>query len=191
MIELAFSSLHLHHATCIEFGTTTWICRGIRMRYSLRFTAATLICGSLLLIPRTVSSQDERPKQESKKDVFRKFDDDNGPRGPGGFGGPMMGQVRKIVKQFDKDGDGRLNQEERQAAREFLKKDSDGRGPFGKGPGGPGGFMGKGRQDPPKPGTNVTPDDVKNYPKEKLYEPSILRTIFLHFEDKDWEVELA
>lgn len=161
------------------------------MKFGLRITVASLILGSILSLPRTVSSQDERPKQDSKKDVLRKFDDDNGPRGPGGFGGPMMGQIRKVVKQFDKDGDGRLNHEERQAARESLKKDGGGRGPFGKGPGGPGGFMGKGREDPPKPGPNVAPADVKNYPKEKLYEPSILRTVFLQFEDKDWEAELA
>src|SRR5207248_264234 len=64
-----------------------------------------------------------------------------GPSGPGGFmmGPPMMGQVRKVVKQFDKDGDGRLNREERQAARAFLKKErASGRGGFG--PGGRGGF---------------------------------------------------
>ena len=51
-----------------------------------------------------------------------------GPGGPGGF----MGQTRKLVKQFDKDGDGRLNKEERQAAREFLQKErAGGRGPRG------------------------------------------------------------
>ena len=55
------------------------------------------------------------------------------PGGPGGPGGPM-GQERKLVKQFDKNGDGRLNKQERQSAREFLKKDRTkgaGRGRFG------------------------------------------------------------
>src|SRR5688572_29444702 len=65
------------------------------------------------------------------------------PFGGPGFKGPPMGQQRKLVKQFDKDGDGRLNQEERQAARDFLKKEGGKGGPgfFGKGPGGfgPGG----------------------------------------------------
>ena len=43
-----------------------------------------------------------------------------GPAGP--MGGPDgAGQPRRLVKQFDKDGDGKLNKEERQAAREFLK----------------------------------------------------------------------
>ena len=42
--------------------------------------------------------------------------------GPGGPGGPM-GQERKLIKTFDKDGDGRLDASERMAARESLKKD--------------------------------------------------------------------
>lgn len=40
--------------------------------------------------------------------------------GPGGPGGPM-GQERKLVEKFDKDGDGRLGVQERLAARESLK----------------------------------------------------------------------
>src|SRR5438552_2745514 len=59
-----------------------------------------------------------------------------GPRGPGpgGFGG-MMQQETKLVKQFDKDGDKRLNAAERKAAREFLQKErAEGRGPRGFGP---------------------------------------------------------
>ena len=55
-----------------------------------------------------------------------------GPKGPGDFAKGPIGQSRKLVKQFDKDGDGRLNQEERQAAREFLQKErAGGRGPRG------------------------------------------------------------
>src|SRR5947207_763223 len=69
--------------------------------------------------------------------------------GPGGFGGPTGQQQRKLVKQFDKDGDGRLNTEERKAAREFLKKQGGGRGGFG--PGGPGG-RGPGGFGRPQPG---------------------------------------
>src|SRR5438094_188418 len=44
-----------------------------------------------------------------------------GPGGPGGFGG--VREKTKLVKQFDKDGDGRLNAAERKAAREFLQKE--------------------------------------------------------------------
>lgn len=191
--------------------------------------------------------QDQKEKKEpEKKDFFK---------GPFGFGGPMGGGTRKVVEKFDKDGDGRLNTEERKTARESLKKDRAG-GPGGKGPGGRGGFMmpfggpprpgqilpppvrdqleltdaqkkqidelqkdidtkvaklltpdqkkimaepfgfrmgspgGRGRE-PAKPGPKVTPAEVKNYPKAPLYDPAVLRTIFIDFEDKDWEAELA
>ena len=67
-----------------------------------------------------------------------------GPGGGGGGGGPMGGPERKLVKQFDKDGDDRLNNAERQAAREFLKKEPQGGGRGGFGPGGPGGRGGRG-----------------------------------------------
>lgn len=110
------------------------------------------------------------------------------PGGPDGFFGPPGGQNRKLVRQFDKDGDGRLNRDERAAAREFLKKDGGGR-PRGPGGFGPPGF-GRGNQDPPKPGPKVNPGEVKAYPDVPLYEPTVLRTFFLEFENADWELEL-
>jgi spore coat protein CotH len=113
--------------------------------------------------------------------------DKGGPFGKVGFGGPF-GQTRKILKDFDKDGDGRLNAEERKAARESLAK-GGGPGGFPKGGFGPPGIRGK--QEPPKPGPKVDPADVKSYPATvDLYEPTALRTIFLEFENKDWEAEL-
>lgn len=112
------------------------------------------------------------------------------PGGPGGFGppggmpfGPPGGQERKLVKQFDADGDGRLNAEERKAAREEAQK-----GPGGPRFGPPGGFGRK--QDPPKPGAKVDPKDAPAYPDAPLYEPTALRTLFLRFENPDWEAEL-
>src|SRR4051812_20780466 len=55
--------------------------------------------------------------------------------GGGGFGGGMMGMGgdRPILKQFDTDKNGRLDAQERAAAREFVNK-NPGRG----GVGGPG-----------------------------------------------------
>ncbi|HTK76580.1 MAG TPA: CotH kinase family protein [Gemmataceae bacterium] len=113
-----------------------------------------------------------------------------GGRGPGGPGGPggMMGQQRKLVKQFDKDGDGRLNKEEREAARAFLK--TQGGGGRRGGPGGArGGGFGRGGESG-KPGPHVSLGDVTSYPNASLYEPTVLRTLFLDFENKDWEAEL-
>lgn len=132
------------------------------------------------------------------------------------FGGPMQ-QERKVVKQFDKDGDGKLNREERLAARAFLKKEREnqrgGFGPPGMGPGGPGGPPGGGppgggprgmggpgggfgppgmfATEPGKPGPRIAFEDVKPESSKDLYDPSVLRTLFLDFEDKDWEEELA
>lgn len=115
--------------------------------------------------------------------------------GPGGPGGPGAGH-RKVVAKYDKDGDGRLNAEERTAARAGLKKEREnnpGRGGFGKG-----GPMGKGKGGPfgrggpePKPGPRVSPDEVKNYPDATLYDPTVVRTLFLEFENKEWQAELA
>jgi hypothetical protein len=100
----------------------------------------------------------------------------DGPPPPRGPGGPMM-QERKILKQFDTDGDGRLNKEERQAAREFLKKD---RPQGGRRFGPP-----RENREPPQPGPKVTPEEVKSYPDSNLYEPTVLRTFFFEFEDAD------
>src|SRR5206468_11721935 len=77
-----------------------------------------------------------------------------------GFGPPGFGkEKRKLVEQFDKNGDGWLNQEERAAAWEFAK--ANGRG------GGKGGFQkggfGKGGE-PGRPGPKVSPTEVKTYP---------------------------
>lgn len=107
--------------------------------------------------------------------------------GPGGPGGPM-GQERKLVAQFDKDGDGKLNAAERAEARKSLAANGEGRrGPGRMGPGG----MGRGNDEPVKPGPKVAPSEVKTYPQAALYEPTALRTIFLEFENSEWETELA
>ena len=107
------------------------------------------------------------------------------PGGPGGGGfgppGGMMGQTRKILKDYDKDGDGRLNAEERKVALEALKK-----APMGGRPGG--GFPRGG--EAPKPGATVKVSEVKSYSDAKLFEPTVLRTVFLDFESKEWESEL-
>ena len=50
---------------------------------------------------------------------------------------------------------------------------------------------GAANREPAKPGPRVAPADVKSYPDAALYEPTVLRTLFLEFENKDWEAELA
>lgn len=114
---------------------------------SLTSSVLLFLVGAFLLVSWIPAAQQdlkkEDPKKEPGKGEFEKKDFFFGGKGPGGFGG----QPRKLVKEFDKDGDGRLNNEERKAAREFLKKSPAGKGPFGKGPGGkgfnPAAMMGK------------------------------------------------
>jgi hypothetical protein len=158
----------------------------------------------------TDSQRDAFAKMTGKEFIFPEPQFGFGPGGPSG----RMGQEQKIVNQFDKDGDGRLNRDERIAARESLKSDRAlGRGvrgfgppgggpgftPLGGGPGGgpPGGRpgfgppgFGRGNAEPPKPGKHLSPSDVKSFPDATLYEPTVLRTLFLTFENDDWEAEL-
>jgi len=107
---------------------------------------------------------------------------------PGGFGGPMgggpMGGTRKVLEQFDKEGKGWLNAAERKKAREYLATQPSGgfgrRGGFGRG----------GAPVEVAPGPKLSPDKVKIYDKEPLYDIKVLRTLFLEFEDADWEQEI-
>ncbi len=104
-------------------------------------------------------------------------------RGGFGFGGPMQ-QQRKVLAQFDKDSNKRLDADERKAAREWLATQPG--GGFGGRRGGP-----FGSATPPEPGRKLTPADVKSYDAAPVYDPMTIRTVFLQFESSDWEQELA
>ena len=106
-----------------------------------------------------------------------------------GFGGPGGGEERKLLKEFDKDGNGYLTKEERVEARKKAPPAGGGGRGFGGGP--PGGFGRRGGGEPPKPGEKLTPADVKNFPQADLYDPQVLRTVFITFENADWETELS
>ncbi len=121
-----------------------------------------------------------------------------GGMGGPGFGPPMQQEI-KLLAKFDDDKDGILNKAERAKAREDIKnRPAGGFGPGGRpgggfpgGPGGGPGFGGPGgRGEETKPGPKVSPADVKNFPEADLYEPTVLRTLFIEFENSDWESEL-
>ena len=111
--------------------------------------------------------------------------------GPGGPGGPM-GQERKLVKQFDKDADGRLNRDERLAG---PRVDQEGT----RAGGGPAAARlrparrlrprgtSRRRQARPSHSSRAT----RTFPGKPLYDPTVIRTLFLDFPDKDWEAEIA
>ena len=99
------------------------------------------------------------------------------------FGFGSANSETKLVDRYDKDGDGRLNRDERAAARQGAAGSGTGRfGRFRRG-----GFNAGG---PTTPGPKLTPADVRPYPTTPLYDLGTLRTIFLEFENADWEAEL-
>ena len=131
--------------------------------------------------------------------------------GPGGGGPPGFGPgnflAMAITQRVDADQDDVISRKEFQTAVERLIKEADqdknlkleGKEVesglsalmpgFPGGPRGPGG--GRPGAQPPKPGPKVSPADVANQPSTDLYDPAVLRVLFLDFEDKDWEAELA
>ncbi|MBI4266085.1 MAG: CotH kinase family protein [Acidobacteria bacterium] len=104
---------------------------------------------------------------------------------------------RPLVAQFDRDGNERLDAAERKTAREWLAaQPAAGPGAFfgggrgrGRGPGAPPGFGGRGLA-PTSPGRRLTPADVRTYPGRGVYDLDTLRTVFIQFENADWEQEL-
>ncbi len=133
----------------------------------------------------------------------RKFIKENPPERRGGRGGPGGGRrgfdPEEIFKREDKNSDGRLTKDEvnRRLIRDFADVDKNGdeavtldefqaamqarmrRGPRGGG----------GNRPEPKPGEKIAVEDVKRV-KGKLYDLDVLRTIFIEFENDDWELEL-
>ena len=116
----------------------------------------------------------------------------SGAGGPGGFGGPPGSRpVIQLLEEFDSDQNGWLNAEERIAARAEAKTRQAGSGQRGRGGRRPGGGRGPGGGRPEgTPGPAVSPDQVQSFPDQELFDPTVLRTFFLEFENDDWEMEL-
>jgi hypothetical protein len=89
-----------------------------------------------------------------------------------------------VVERFDGDGDGRLNEKERQAARKYVR---DQRASQNVSTGTP----------PDVPIRSVLAADLRQstaaaVPKNiDLYEETVLRTLYLRFPDPDWPAEMA
>ena len=124
-------------------------------------------------------------------------------RGGPGFGpqgGPAAEREQQLVAKFDADKNGVLDENERKEARAFVKSQPR----RGMGPGGPGGRGGRGgfpggpppsgdgeQRATPREPKQIAPADVQAYPDAALYDPSVVRTIFLQFPQSDWFDELA
>lgn len=86
--------------------------------------------------------------------------------------GPV--QEFRIQQRYDKDGDGMLNARERQAAMVDFGFDVS-------------------RASPQEAAAarRIKPEQVRHYSHESLYNPAVLRTMFLDFDTPTWEDELA
>lgn len=76
----------------------------------------------------------------------------------------------ELVERYDRDGDGYLDRAERDAARGLSESQTP-------------------RQRIPVNAV-ITPGDVEIYGDQSLYDPAVLRTLFIEFEYADWESEL-
>jgi hypothetical protein len=83
-----------------------------------------------------------------------------------------------VVEQFDANGDGWLNADERKAARAAVVGT---------------GYRRRGGSAATivVPGVVLTPAQVKRYGAEPLYDLATLRTLFISFQENDWEQELT
>jgi len=90
----------------------------------------------------------------------------------------------KAHARFDADRNGWLNAAERKAARETLTREAAARPPLG---------LPVPRTDgvePTKPGPRMTPADARSFRGVPAFDPDVVRTFFLEFEDADWEQAL-
>ena len=83
-----------------------------------------------------------------------------------------------LIAKYDADGDGVLRGEERLLARTEAREARTGRGRSGDA------LL-------VKPGESIALNETSVFPGLPLYEPSIVRTFFLEFDQADWESELA
>ncbi|MCC7010016.1 MAG: CotH kinase family protein [Acidobacteria bacterium] len=100
------------------------------------------------------------------------------------FPGGGVPQTREVLRQFDKDGNGRLSAEERRDARAFLET-QPARG-FGRG--GRGGTT----AGPAQPSPKFDATRAQTFPASvSFYDPGTLRTLIFEFENDDWDEEVV
>jgi len=107
-----------------------------------------------------------------------------GPGGFGPFGGRGPRRTEEIAARFDSDGDGKLNDEERKAARTYIQES-------------------RGEQGDSRPSGGTSPENTNlqtdvltskiTRPKKRadLYDEKVLRTLYLRFSNADWYEELG
>ncbi len=111
---------------------------------------------------------------------------------------PFARTVRVVFEKFDQNRDGHLDRSERTLAREAIRKEKSSAPNQGWPPRGPALASGARPNGPfsnrPQPvaGPKLTLGDITQLPPNTpLYAPATLRTLWLEFEDSDWEDEMA
>lgn len=95
-----------------------------------------------------------------------------------------------LLSRFDTDGDHQLNPVERKAARAYLSEHPvTPAAPPPRRPGEPPPDIPT--LEPAKAGAKLSPTDVSISPDQPLFDEASLRTVFIDFEDADWEQSLA
>ena len=103
--------------------------------------------------------------------------------GPGGISPALPEEPGSLTRQFDLDGDGKLDKDERTAARQELRANPRPvRGPRRRT---------HGTEPPPQAGMQILPEKVEHHGDKSLYDNSVLKTLFLEFDSDDWEAELS
>ena len=122
----------------------------------------------------------------------------SGPDGPEERGGPGGPEGRRfsdieLMTEYDADGDGRLDRSERDAARKAAaQRKQQSRGGRRSGPPGRRGPVEEGPRPQDRPDAlRLTEEDVALHGDEGFYDPAILRTLFVEFDDADWHDELV
>lgn len=136
------------------------------MRISIVRTVVGLAIATDWLTPRTFSAQSVAPTNAQRSTI------------------PVQGAEPDValLDRFDRNKNGRVERVERDSARAFLSSHPELRPPM------------RGQKLPANgtPGAKVSPGDVERYPaRVSLYAPEAIRTVFITFENSDWEKELA
>ncbi len=101
----------------------------------------------------------------------------------GGGRGGFSSEEIEVLDQYDQNHNGYLDKAERQVAFADLGAASSSRRGFNRG--------GYAADANPVANVRLTPAQVKNYPESALYDPAVVRTLFLTFEDSNWEAQMA
>lgn len=104
---------------------------------------------------------------------------------------PVYEAPMALVARFDRDGDGRLDTNERAAARDYLATPVATAATTLASPRAAAPSATARTLEPLKPGAKVDVATLPNFADRALYDPATLRTIALSFADADWERQLA